>query len=510
MEKKNNLAKSATMIALFTLLSKGMGFVREIVIANKYGSGMKTDTYFAAMTATVIIMGTIGAALNTTLIPIFSEIRAKGGKRAQKIYLNNILNLVFLITVVIAIFGYIFSPLIIKILAKGFQGEQFDLAVKLNRIGMPIVILLGCTYVLSGYLQSNEIFGPHAIMGIPYNLVFLIGLLFFVSSNNIEMLMVISVIAALTQVLIQVPAVLNTKYKYKPRINLRDPYLRKALILVMPVLIGSAVSQINVIIDKTLASELVVGSMSSLVYASRINEMIITVFVAAIATVIFPMLSKAFSNGDMKEIRAIFKKGVNIILLITVPATVGIMLLGEDLVRIFFQRNAFDAKATMMTSGALFYYSIGLVASALRLMLNKMFYSFQDTKTPMINGAIAVIINVILNLFFIRFMGHKGLALATSLSAIATTILLFIDLRRKIGKLGLAKIALTFIKISIASAVMGVVVYLIYFKFGALLPDKTILELLSLIGSVVIGMITYALICMVLRVEELGVVIKIK
>lgn len=510
MEKKNNLTKSATMIALFTLISKGMGFLREIIIAYKYGSGMKTDTYFAAMTATVLIMGTIGAALNTTLIPIFSEIRAKGGKRAQKRYLNNIINIVFLITVVIAIFGYIFSPLIIKVLAKGFQGEQFDLAVKLNRIGMPIVILLGFTYVLSGYLQSNEIFGPHAIMGIPYNLVFLIGLLFFVSSEKIQTLMVISVLATLTQVLIQIPAVINTKYKYKPRINLKDPYLRKALIIVMPVLIGSAVSQINVIIDKTLASELVSGSMSALVYASRINEMIITVFVAAIATVIFPMLSKAFSNGDIKEIRAIFKKGVNIILLITVPATVGIMLLGKDLVRIFFQRSAFTAEDTIMTSGALFYYSIGLIASALRLMLNKMFYSFQDTKTPMINGGIAVIVNVILNLFFIRFMGHTGLALATSLSAIATTILLFINLRARIGNLGLVKIILSFVKISIASAVMGVVVYLLYFKLGALLPDKTIIELLSLIASVAIGMITYALLCIILRVEELGIVIKIK
>ncbi|OLS02267.1 murein biosynthesis integral membrane protein MurJ [Tissierella creatinophila] len=510
MEKKNNLAKSATMIALFTLISKGMGFLREIMIAYKYGSGMKTDTYFAAMTATVLIMGTIGAALNTTLIPIFSEIRAKGGKNAQKIYLNNMLNIVFLITVAIAIFGYIFSPLIIKVLAKGFEGEQFDLAVKLNRIGMPIVILLGFTYVLSGYLQSNEIFGPHAIMGIPYNLVFLMGLLFFVSSKNIQTLMVISVLATLTQVLIQVPAVLNTKYRYKPRVNLKDPYLKKALILVMPVLLGSAVSQINVIIDKTLASELVEGSMSALVYASRINEMIISVFVAAIATVVFPMLSKAFSNQDIKEIRAIFKKGVNIILLITVPATVGIMLLGEDLVRIFFERKAFDARATMMTSGALFYYSIGLIASALRLMLNKMFYSFQDTRTPMINGAIAVIINVILNLFFIRFMGHTGLALATSLSAIVTTILLFIDLRSRIGKLGLTKIALTFIKVSISSAIMGVVVYLLYFKVGALLPDKTIVELLSLIVSVAIGMITYFLLCIILKVEELGLVLKIK
>ena len=186
------------------------------------------------------------------------------------------------------------------------------------------------------------------------------------------------------------------------------------------------------------------------------------------------------------------------------------MILGEDVVRIFFEGQAFDSRATSMTSGALFYYSIGLVASALRLMLNKMFYSFQDTKTPMINGAIAVIINIILNLFFIRFMGHRGLALATSLSAIATTLLLFIDLKTKLGKLGLRNIFLTFIKVSIASLVMGLVVYILYFKVGALLPDKGILELLSLIFSTAIGIITYFLMCMFLKVEELKVVFKMK
>lgn len=510
MANKKTIGQSAAMIAIFTLISKGMGFLREVMIASKYGSGMKTDTYFVAMTATVLIMGTIGAALNTTLIPIFSEIKETRGQRAQKAYLNNMINIIFIITLITAALAYILSPLIIRVLAKGFQGQQFALAVKLNRIGIPIIVLLGLTYVLSGYLQSNEIFGPHAIMGIPYNIIFLLGISIFVSVENIETLMIISVIAALSQVLIQIPAVLNTRYRYSPRINLRDPYLKKALILVLPVLIGSAVSQINVIIDKTLASELVEGSISALTYASRINEMIITVFVAAIATVIFPMLSKAFSNGNMKDIRSIFKRGVSIILLITVPATVGIMLLGKELVTIFFQRNAFTAQDTLMTSGALFYYSIGLIASALRLMLNKMFYSFQDTKTPMINGAIAVIVNLILNVFFVRTMGHRGLALATSISAIVTTLLLFIDLRGKLGNLGLKTILITFIKVSIASLLMGITIYFLYFKLGALLPPIRGLALIKLLVTILIAMVVYFATCLLLKVRELSLMLKLK
>lgn len=510
MREKGKIAKSATMIALFTLISKGMGFIREIIIASKYGSGLKSDTYFAAMTATVLIMGTIGGALSTTLIPIFSEIRGINGKDAQKKYLNNILNISLLITIAIGVLAYIISPLVIKIVAKGFEGEQFLLAVKLNRIGLPIIIFLGITYVLSAYLQSNEIFTPHALMGIPYNLVFLIGLLGFAKGQNIEYLMLISVLAALTQILIQIPALLRTHYKYRPRIDLADPYLKKALTLIMPVLIGSAVSQINVIVDKTLASELPKGSISALTYSSRMNEMIISVFVAAIATVIFPMLSKAFSKGKMEEIRSIFKKSVNIILLITVPATLGIMLLGHDLVRLFFERDAFTRSASLMTSGALFYYSIGLVASALRLMLNKMFYSFQDTRTPMINGAIAVIVNVILNIFLVKYMAHEGLALATSISAIVTTILLFIDLRARIGQIGMKSILISFIKISLASGIMGVVVYSLYFKLFTFISGPKIYEILSLILSVLVGMVVYFTITKLLKVKEVNILLSLK
>ena len=508
MTKKQKVAQSAAMIAIFTLISKGLGFLREVMIASKFGSGMETDTYFVSMTATVIIMGTLGTALNTTLIPIFSEIGENHGKKAQRRYLNSVLNLIFLITIILAIIAFLISPLIIRVLAKGFEGEQFDLAVRLNRIGLPIIIFLGFTYVFSGYLQSRQIFGPHAIMGIPYNLVFLIYLVFFAKDVNISTLMLVSVMASLTQVLIQVPAVRHTGYRYSLNVNLEDPYLKKAMILVVPVLLGSAVRQINGVIDKTLASELIEGSISALTYAQRINDMVIAVFVMAITTVIFPMLSQAFSQGDNEQLKEILNQGVNIILLVTVPATLGMILLAEPIVRIFFERNAFDAQATFMTSGALVFYSVGLVGSSLRLMLNRVFYSFHDTKTPMINGAMAVMLNVVLNLLFIKSMGHNGLALATSIAAIFTTFLLFIDLRKKLGPIGLKGMFITFIKTIFASAIMGIVVYLIYYKLGALVSGKKIIDMLILLSSIAVGAIVYFIVCILLKVEEVSTIFR--
>lgn len=508
MTKKQQLAQSAAMIAIFTLISKGLGFLREVMIASKFGSGMETDTYFVAMTATALIMGTLGSALNTTLIPIFSEIGENSGRSGQRKYLNNVLNLVFLITIILGIVAFILSPVMIRIMAKGFEGEQFELAVRLNRIGLPIIIFLGFTYVFSGYLQSRQIFGPHAIMGIPYNFVFLIYLIFFTQKLDICTLMLVSVGASLTQVLIQIPAVRYSGYRYSLNVDMRDPYLKKAMILVLPVLLGSAVRQINGIVDKTLASELVEGSISALTYAARINDLVIAVFVMAITTVIFPMLSQAFSQGDGLQLKRILNQGVNIILLVTVPATIGMILLAEPIIRIFFERNAFDTRATMMTSEALVFYSIGLVGSSLRLMLNKVFYSLQDTRTPMINGGMAVILNIVLNLFFIRSMGHSGLALATSISAIFTTCLLFVDLKRRLGSIGLKGMISTFIKTVFAAGIMGIVVYLIYFRLGAKFIDGKLMDMIMLLLSIGAGVIVYFTLCILFKIEELKTIFR--
>ena len=508
MTNTQKVAQSAAMIAIFTLISKFLGFLREILIAYTYGSGYETDTYFLAMTATVIIMTTIGAALNTTLVPIFTEIDQKSGKDGKLKFLNNILNVVFLISIILALLGFILSPKIIKILASGFKGEQFDLAVKLNRIGLPIVIFLGFTYVFSGYLHSSEIFGPPAIMGLPYNLIFIIFLLFFAKKDHIEGLMLASVIAASTQFLIQVPAIKYQGYRYSLDVNLEDPYLKKALLLVLPVMIGSAVQQINIIVDKTLASNLVDGSISALTYASRINDLIIAVFVMAITTVVFPMLAKAFSNENYSQVNKIMGLGINIILIITVPATIGMLLLAEPIIKIFFERGAFTEIATLMTSQALIFYSLGLVASSLRMLLNRVYYSFQDTRSPMINGITAVAANISLNLILIEPMGHAGLALATSISTTFATLLLFINLRKRLGKIGLKRYLICFFKTLFASIVMGLFVYLIYFKLTPLLPSVWIVELLMLLLSVAVGVFIYVIMCSALRVREMRILLR--
>lgn len=508
MAKSNKVVKSAAMISIFTLISKFLGFTREMLIASKYGSGYETDTYFVAMTATTIIMTTVGASLNTSLIPVFSEIESIRGKRGKLNFFNNILNVIFFLTVVLALLSFLLSPVIIRILARGFEGEQFELAVKLNRIGLPIIISLGFTYVFSGFLQSSQIFGPSAIMGIPYNFVFIFFLLILADRESIYGLMLASVLASTTQFLIQVPAIRHQGFRYRLYVNFKDKYLKKILSLVIPVLLGSTVQQINTVIDKTLASNLVDGSISALNYAAKMNDVVVSVFIAAITTVVFPMLSKAFAQGDRGAIRSIMEQGINTILIITVPATIGIMVLSEPIVRIFFERGAFDSTATYMTSSALFFYSIGLVGISLRLMLNKVFYSFHDTKTPMINGVISVGLNVVLNLIFVRFMAHRGLALATSISALFTAMLLILNLRKKIGPIGLIGYIKCFLKTLFAASIMGLVVYYVYNGLMLRLDNIRIYELISLLASILAGMLVYFILCISLRVKEVKGLIK--
>jgi putative peptidoglycan lipid II flippase len=191
-----------------------------------------------------------------------------------------------------------------------------------------------------------------------------------------------------------------------------------------------------------------------------------------------------------------------------VPATVGIVLLAEPLVYLFFERGAFDSIATYMTSRALIFYSLGLVGSSLRLMLNKVYYSFQDTLTPMINGAIAVVLNLILNLILVQYMAHSGLALATSISATVTTIMLFLSLRKKVGAIGLTKYLICFIKTLAAALIMGIIVFLIYFKLGPLLPATKIVQVITLFISVAVGAVAYFGLCILFKVRELTIIFR--
>ena len=185
-----------------------------------------------------------------------------------------------------------------------------------------------------------------------------------------------------------------------------------------------------------MASELIDGSISALNYANKLNLLIQSVFVSAIITVIFPLLSKESNDDNIKGMKKIMGYGVNFILLITIPATVGMIVLAAPIVQVAFERGAFTPNDTIMTTSALVFYSLGVVASSLRLLTTRVYYSLQDTKTPMVNGGLSVGLNIVLSLILVRFMAHAGLALATSISSTAAVLLMIYGLIKKISSLG--------------------------------------------------------------------------
>lgn len=507
MSKSKQAAKSALIIMFFTLGSKVLGFIREVLIASKFGSGMETDTFFVAMTATALVTSFISSAISTTFIPVLSEIESKEGKKGKVEHANNMINVIFAISIILVVGGFIAAPVIVKLLAKGFYGEQFDLAVKLTRIGLPMILFSGIIGVLTGYLHSEQRFASSSAVGFPFNFVYIFYLLFLSNKFGIKGLMVAAVMAVASQFLIQLPEARSLGYRYMFKFDITDKYIVQVILLSLPVFVGVAINDLMLIIDRTLASLLVSGSISALNYATKLNDLILGVFISAITTVIFPLLSKESNSDNISGMKKIMSYGINFILLITVPATVGLIALASPIVEIAFQRGEFDAVATAMTSQALVFYSIGLVAMALRLLLSRVYYSLQDTKTPMINGAISVIFNIVFNLILIKYMAHAGLALATSIATTIATFLLLYGLKKKIGSLGTKGYITTFGKAGLASGIMGLVAYLTYHGIYGVIGLWKLGNLVSLLVAVGVGAGLYLVLCYLFGVQEVRMVV---
>ncbi|WP_271400419.1 murein biosynthesis integral membrane protein MurJ [Salinicoccus roseus] len=509
MSQSKNAVKSVVIMVVFSLISSLLGFLREALIAAKFGAGIESDAFFIALTATTLLTLMITKTINTTMIPVFSEIEVKEGKSGKIKHVNNFLNVVFIVSIVIILLGWIFAPVIIRLLAFGFQGSQFELAVLLMRIGLPAIFFAGTLGVLRGFLQSELKFIESATTQLPFNLVYIFFLVFLASIFGIKGLMITSVLAVASQILIQIPGVRKTGFKYRAVVDIKDKYFKKIAHLAPPVLLSVAVSDINQIVDKSLASTLVNGSVSALNYADRIKGLIQGIFIMAIATVIFPILSKESNKENYEGFKRIMRYGINIIVLISIPATVGIIVLADPIVSIAFERGAFDSKAKYMTIGALIFYSLGLLGMALRTFLNKVYYSLSDTKTPMINGIIAVFFNIILNFILVRFMAHEGLALATSISATITTGLLFYGLKKKIGYLGVTKYLICAVKSLFASMIMAIVIYLIYYNLETTMVGNSLEHIALFLFSVGAGVFVYVIVIYILKVEELSWLINI-
>lgn len=504
MSKAKRAAQSVLLIISFTILSKVFGFFREALIAARFGSGIETDTYFIAQSANRLFTAIITSTLATTAIPILSRIMALEGKKAKDEHTSNLLSITLIVAVIISLLAWILAPFIMKIFAYGFDHDQFTFAVFMMRLGLPAILFAALTGVFNGYLQSENRFFASSSAGILQNILFITFLIFFAKTLGIKGLMVTSVLGIGSQLLVLVFGSKVAGFRYRFVIDFKDKYIKQILVLIPPILLSVAIGDINAMIDKAMASTLVKGSISALNYGSVLNALASSIFISAIITVLYPMLSMGAAENDLASVKRTTTQGINLILIITVPATVGMLILAKPIVHIAYERGVFDATATQMTVGALVFYTFSLVSSSVNGLLVRVFYSLRDTKTPLINSGIAVAINVLMNFILIGPLAHRGLALATSLSSISTTIVLTFLLRRKIGSLNLSNSLLCGFKSLLASVPMAMLVVIIFKQTTKIFSPSFLGELLALVIPVACGVIIYFLILYLLRVDELG------
>lgn len=497
----NKMKRTAVLLMLITILSKVLGFTRDITLSYFYGASNISDAYLISLTIPRVIFSFIGTGISTGYIPMYSKISQKYGDSEGNRYTNNLVNILILLCTLIVILGISFTGPIVKLFASGFEGNTLSLAIRFTRISLMGVYFTGLIYIFNGFLQIKGNYAVPAMIGFPLNFVIITSIIISSSTSNM-VLPLGSVLASATQMLFLIPFLRKKKYRHRFIFDLKDKHIRSMLYLALPIIIGVSVNQINTLVDRTLASQLAVGGISALNYANKLNGFIQGIFVISISTAMYPIISKMAAEGNREGLKKSISEAIGSINLLVIPATIGAMIFAEPVVRLLFGRGAFDQQAISMTSTALLFYSIGMVGFGLREILSRAFYSMQDTKTPMINAAIALTINIVLNIILSRFLGIGGLALATSISAIFCTGLLFLSLRKKIGPFGMREISISFLKILGASLVMGLIAKLAY---NTLLQKVS--TNLALIMSIGIGGLIYFIIIYFMKIDEVDTII---
>lgn len=495
------MKKTAMLLMMLTIFSKAFGFMRDIILSYFYGASNISDAYLISLTIPGVILSFIGVGISTGYIPLYSQIESVYGEDEGNRYTNNLINILLILSSIIVMFGLLYTDKFVKIFASGFEGETLALAIRFTRLSLLGIFFISVTYVASPFLQLKGNYIIPALIGFPLNFITILSI-FLSSRMSVMILSIGNVLANISQLLILMPFMGKNGYRYKFTFNITDKYIRSMGVIALPVIIGTSVNQINTLVDRTLASTLAVGGISALNYANKLNGFIQGIFVMSITTVLYPTISKMAAEGNMGGLKKSISEAINSISLLVMPATIGAVVFSDPVISLLFGRGAFDTSAIHMTSNALLYYSIGMIGFGLREVVSRAFYSLQDTKIPMINASIGIGLNIVLSLILSRYLGIGGLALATSISAIFTTVLLFISLRKKIGPFGIKKISISLLKILAASLVMGAISKLFFNRLTNVISQN-----LSLIVAIGIGAIVYFTIIYFMKIEDVDIIV---
>jgi putative peptidoglycan lipid II flippase len=498
------VVRAAGLLMLTMVVSRLLGYVRDIVIYTQFGQGSLTDAYNAAFSIPdFLYMLLVGGALSSAFIPVFSGYLATGkaeeGWRAASIIFNTIM--VLLLTGIGI--GLIFTPQLVHLLVPKLSAEAIDLTIKLTRIMFAQTFFMAMNGIAMGILNSHKHFTSPAVGSVLYNLMIIVvgwtlSLRWGIMGFSIGV-----VAGAIVNFAVQIPALVRFGLRYEFSFDLTHPGVRKIMHLMLPVLIGLSVTQFNLFVSQNLASGLAEGMISALRTAQRLMQVPIGVFGIAVAVAVFPTLSEQSARQEIADFKRTVSLGVRTVIFLTLPAAVGLIVLRVPIVQALFEQGKFDRFDTLATAEALLYYALGLFAYSAIQVLNRVFYSIQDTKTPVAVGVVTILLNIGLNFTLIDYLGHGGLALAYSLAGIFNLLTLLFLFRYRMGKIGARLLLTSFLKTLFASVVMGAAAYLtVDFLQGILIFPEKLNQLITVTGGIITGVLVFGGLTLWMRMEE--------
>jgi putative peptidoglycan lipid II flippase len=448
-----SVALSTLFVMGATFASTILGFFREVVNAQFYGTQWEMDTFLAAATIPTILFGVFNGALVSALVPTFSEYIAHGHEDDAWALGNTIVNSLAIVLTVAAAIGYLAAPWYVPIIAHGFPAPQMGVAIHMTQILMPSIVAVSLSGVFAAMLNAYHRFRSAALTGIALNVATIACVMLLNGKYGIFALVFGTFWGLLAQMLVQLPAFLAIG-KYRFTIDLHHPGLKKTWDLLGPIVIGSAAGQLALFFDRFFASTLPPGYMAGMNYATKLVNFPQQIFAAAIATVIFPLLAAQFARDNRRGVARSAVTGLRLVNLITIPSVCALIVLAQPMIQALFERGTFGPAATALTASLLPFSAIGLVALAANVVLTRCCFACKETAIPVAISIITVLLNVLLSMLWLPTLGAKGLLLANSLSQMLQATLLLGLVARLVRGIDWGALGVSVMKVTLASLAM--------------------------------------------------------
>lgn len=499
---KYNIKKAAALLLIVTIIEKILGFGREMVITSQFGANWLTDSYVAGYLVPNFIMVILNAGLVNVYAPLFlSEAEIDEDEAWNKI--SSVSTYLMFILLIVTVIGILFSYDIVNIIYRGFDEKSLHAASEISKIFF-IGVFIYCASIIEGSVLNCL---KHFIYPVVSVCLLSIGMIIFVivfgDKTNINSIAYGYVVGAAAGLILQYIKLKSINAKLTINFKHYSDFSLSFIRLLTPVLISTSIGQINMFVDRIFASYLTDGSMSYLAYADKVSSLPVMIFSGMVATVVFPELIQHINNEDEVLVKNYIYKSIIATMIFLIPSFSGIIVLNKEIIKLLFERNAFDTIATANTASALFYYSPTIIMYGGMAVIAKVYYSMKDTKTLMYISTATIALNVIFDYILMKPLAHNGLALSTSLVSIIQFITAYFVLKRKINIKKDVYFQKSLFKICISSIIMGAFVYGLKTFIGIYIKSNFIIVAASIIS----GAIVYFMFLIIFKVDEIKEII---